>query len=160
VAPFRFRAAAALDLRRRQEDAAAAALGQAEAKFHEVSSTFSAAEAARRQALTDQAAQAREGIDAATLFWHRNWIIRLKATVDDCAATVRAQSVAVHDSRRKWQLARRRRLVLERLRDRSLKRHRADEQQAELKDMDELARIRFVMPDMGSEEEEGAADGD
>ena len=37
---------AALDLRRRQEDAAAARLGQAEARFHELSEAFSAAEAA------------------------------------------------------------------------------------------------------------------
>lgn len=159
MAPFRFRAAAALDLRRQQEDAAAAVLGQAEARFHELSGAFSASEAARAQAQADQAAQAREGIDAATLFWHRNWIIRLKATVDDCAAQVRAQSVTVNDCRRKWQQARRRRLVLERLRDRNLMRHRAHEQQVELKEMDELARIRFVMPDAGSEEE-GAPDGD
>ena len=157
MAAFRFRAAAALDLRRRQEDAAAAALGQAEARFHEVSSEFAAAEAARGRAQADQAAQARQGIDTATLFWHRNWIIRLKATVDDCSAQVRAQSAAVNECRRKWQLARRRRLVLERLRDRAQTRHRALEQRVELKDMDELARIRFVAPDAG---EEGAADGD
>jgi flagellar export protein FliJ len=149
MAAFRFRAAAALDLRRRQEDAAAVVLGQAEARFHEVSSEFTAAEAARVRALADQAAQASRGIDVATLFWHRNWIIRLQATVDDVRTQVRAQSVKVNEARRQWQQARQRRLVLDRLRERALVRYRANEQRAELKDMDELARIRFVMPDAG-----------
>jgi flagellar export protein FliJ len=149
MAVFRFRAAAALDLRRRQEDAAAAVLGEAEARFHEVSSAFAAAEAARGRALADQAAQASRGIDIATLFWHRNWIIRLQATVDDVRVQLRARAATVDEARRAWQMARRRRLVLERLRDRALRRFRADEQRVELKEMDELARIRFVMPDAG-----------
>ena len=139
MAAFRFRAAAALDLRRRQEDAAAVVLGQAEARFQVISSEFDAAEAVRVTAHADQAAQARHGIDAATLFWHRNWIIRLQATVDDVRAQMRAQSVTVEEARRKWQLARQRRLVLDRLRERSLSRYRAHEQRVELKDMDELA---------------------
>jgi flagellar export protein FliJ len=156
MAPFRFRAGAALDLRRRQEDAAAAVLGQAEARFHELSSELIAAEAHRTRALADQAAQAMRGIDVATLFWHRNWIIRLRATVDDVNVRMRAQSIKVHEARRAWQVARQRRLVLDRLRERALARYRADEQRIELKDMDELARIRFVMPDAG---DEGVNDG-
>jgi flagellar export protein FliJ len=157
MAVFRFRAAAALDLRHRQEDAAAAALGQAEARFHEVSSASAAAEHQRARAQADQLAQSRRGIDVATLYWHRNWIIRLQAAIDDLGTQVRAQSVAVDEARRAWQLARRRRLVLERMRERALARHRTNEQRVDLKAMDELARIRFVMPDTG---DEGVTDGD
>lgn len=157
MAAFRFRAAAALDLRHRQEEAAAGALAKAEARFHEVSSACAATEAERGRAQADQLAQSQRGIDVATLYWHRNWIIRLQAAVDDLAMQVRAESVAVDEARRAWQLARRRRLVLERMRDRALTRHRANEQRIELKTLDELARIRFVMPEAG---DEGVTDGD
>ena len=156
MATFRFRAAAALELRLRQEEAAAAVLGQAEARFHEVSSACAAAEAVRGRAQADQLEQSRRGIDVATLYWHRNWIIRLQAAIDDLATQVRAAAVTVDQARRAWQLARRRRLVLERMRERALVRHRANEQRIELKAIDELARIRFVMPDTG----ERVTDGD
>ena len=157
MAPFRFRAAAALDLRHRQEEAAAAVLAQAEAKFREVSSACAAAEVQRARARADQLEQSTRGIDVATLYWHRNWIIRLQAVIDDLAAQMRAGALAVDEARRTWQLARRRRLVLERMRERALTRHRANEQRAELKTIDELARIRFVMPETG---DEGVTDGD
>jgi flagellar export protein FliJ len=151
MTPFRFRAAAALDLRRREEDAAAAVLGHAEARFQELSSATAAAETVRGQAQADQLIQSRRGIDIATMFWHRNWIIRLQATVDQLRTEVRAQSRVVDEARRAWQLARQRRLVLDRLRERALARYRADEQRQELKEIDELARIRFVMPAAGDE---------
>ena len=47
--------------------------------------------------------------------------------------------------------ARRRRLTLERLRERALRRHRVAEQRREVKELDELARARYIAPVPGFE---------
>ena len=149
--PFKFRAAAALDLRQRDEDAAATVLARKEAGFREIEAARAAAERTREAALADQLALSTRGIDMATLFWHRNWIVRLQGAVVDLRAEEKAAGTAVQQAREAWQAARRKRLALERLRDRALVRYRADEQREELKAIDELARVRFTGPVMGLE---------
>jgi flagellar export protein FliJ len=149
--PFKFRAAAALEMRRKEEDAAALELARKEASFRQIEAGLESAERARATALADQHAKSQQGIDIATLFWHRNWIVRLQATVVDLRAELHTAQHAVHIARQAWQLAKRRRLSLERLRDRAQARHRADEQREELKVIDELARVRFTTPDAGME---------
>ena len=149
--PFKFRAAAALDMRRKAEDAAALELARKDASFRQIEASLQSAEHARENALADQHSQSQKGIDIATLFWHRNWIVRLQATVVDLRADVNTAQQAVLVARQAWQLAKRRRLSLERLRDRAQARHRADEQREELKVIDELARVRFTTPDPGME---------
>ena len=149
--PFRFRAAAALEIRRRDEDAAAAVLARNEANYRAIEARCHDAERARTAALAEQAAQPTRGIDVATLFWHRNWIVRLQAVVSDLRLELRAAADGVTTARQAWQFARRRRLALERLRDRALARHRADAQREELKVIDELARVRFTTPGAGME---------
>ncbi len=156
MAPFRFRARAALDLRRQQEQDAAADLARVEARFHDAQTACEATEAQRARAQAEQAAQAGRGIDMATLFWHRNWITRLQAAVDDLRADVRTKAEVVDEAKRVWRLARRRRMALDRMRERALARHRAEEQRQELKMIDELARIRFTM---ASADEGGTNDG-
>jgi flagellar export protein FliJ len=150
--PFKFRAAAALDLRHKQEQEAATALARVEAHFREANEACEAAERHRTQAQADQMAQAYRGIDVSTLFWHRNWINRLQATVYDLRADTRTKADAVDTAKRAWQLARQRFLALDRLRERATARHRAEANRQELKVIDELARIRFVMPDGAREE--------
>ena len=142
--PFRFRAAAALEIRRKAEDDAALELAKKEAVFRRFEASLQAAEDARTAALADQHTQSQRGIDVATLFWHRNWIVRLQATVVDLRAELRTAREAVNTARQAWQLAKRDRLSLERLRDRALSRYRADEQREELKVIVELARVRFT----------------
>jgi len=151
MSPFKFRAAAALEIRRKEEDAAALELARKDANYRQIESALQSAERARESALADQHAQSQRGIDIATLFWHRNWIIRLQATVVDLRVESHAAQQAVEIARQAWQLAKRRRLSLERLRDRAQARHRADEQREELKVIDELARVRFTTPDAGME---------
>ena len=141
---FKFRVAAALDMRRKEEDAAALELAQKDATFQQIEAALRSAEETRERALADQLAQSQQGIDIATLFWHRNWIVRLQATVVNLRADRHAAQQAVQIARHAWQLAKRRRLSLERLRDRAQARHRADEQREELKVIDELARVRFT----------------
>ena len=149
--PFQFRAAAALEMRRRDEDAAAAVLAQQEAHYRAIEASCEATERQRAAALAEQHAQSSRGIDVATLFWHRNWIVRLQTLVTDLRLRQHAAAEAVKTAKQAWQLARRKRLALERLRDRALARHRADEQREELKAIDELARIRYTTPRAGME---------
>lgn len=150
--PFRFRAAAALEVRRKQERDAATLLARAQARFSEAQLAFDDMEQQRRRALEAAAAQAHRGIDESVLFWHRNWIHRLKATADGLNADVRRQSDAVAAAERAWRVARQKCLALDRLRDRALARHNAKEHREELKVIDELARLRFTTPNPGGED--------
>ena len=149
---FRFRAKAALELRQQQEQAAAAALARFEAEFREAEASCAAVERQRLIAQGEQIAQARHGIDASTLFWHRNWIVRLQATVDELRMEMRRRADLAEAARRAWQLARQRHLALDRMRQRSFARHRAAEGREERRDIDEVARLRFTVPPMGREE--------
>jgi len=144
---FRFRAQAALDLRQRQEDDAASVLARAEAEFARIAASRSAAEAERQAAQGGRLAGQRAGIGAGALEWHWNWINGLAATVARLGTELDTQRQAVDAADRHWREARRRRLALERLRDRAARRHQATEQRAERHTIDELARLRFVLPD-------------
>src|SRR6185436_3084238 len=146
---FRFRATAALELRQQQEQTAAAALARFEADFREAEASCTAVERQRSIAQSEQISQARQGIDASTLFWHRNWIVRLQATVDELRIEVRQRADLVEAARKTWQLARQRRLALDRMRQRAFGRHREAEGREERRDIDELARLRFTVPPLG-----------
>jgi flagellar export protein FliJ len=150
--PFRFRALAALDLRRQQEQDAAIAMARVEAHFREAEAACDAIERHRVLAQEAQMAHASKGIDEATLFWHRNWIIRLQATANDLRAEVHRRAEALDAARRAWQIARQRHLTLERMRQRAHSRHRDGEALEERREIDELARLRFTMPQMGRED--------
>jgi flagellar export protein FliJ len=154
VRPFRFRAAAALALRRKEEDLAAAALMRVEAQFHEAQEASAAMERSRAQAQAAGLAQSRLGLDIAALSWHRNWITRLQAAVEDLRATERTHQAAVEQAEAAWRQARRRRVALDRLRDRALARHRAEALREEQKALDELARLKFTMADSAGDEEQ------
>ena len=147
MAEFRFRAQAALDLRRKQEDAAAAALALAEAAFQQIVDQQAALVAERQAAMTERIAQQRVGMAAGTLEWHWNWINGLAATCERLGREVEVRRLAVGQAERLWREARHRRLVIERLRDRLLRRHLDAEQRKDMKNVDELARLRFVLPD-------------
>jgi len=149
---FRFRALAALDLRRQQEQDAAIAMARVEAHFREAEAACDAIERQRLLAQEAQMAHASKGIDEATLFWHRNWIIRLQAAANDLRAEVRRRADALDAARRAWQTARQRHLTLERMRQHAQARHRAGEALEERREIDELARLRFTMPQMGRED--------
>jgi flagellar FliJ protein len=145
MARFRFRAAAALELRRKQESSAHAALARVEARFHELRLARESAVESRRAAQGDLASRERVGSDGATLEWHRTWIVHLSASVDRLGREIEAQARVVADARRAWLEARRRRRALERMRERAEERFRHAETLEENKALDELARLRFVM---------------
>jgi flagellar export protein FliJ len=141
---FRFRAEAALDLRRTQETDAAAAFGRADAAARLAAETRSEAYATRDRAREDLAALGRRGTDVDTLVWHRNWIDHLGRRIADATRLCEARSAEAADARRAWEQARQKRRALEHLRDRALARFARDERRREAIAMDEIARLRYV----------------
>jgi flagellar export protein FliJ len=144
MAVFRFRAAAALEARRRQEDDALAECTRKDGL--KLAADQRCVDVARRRteaahALVD--AETR-GEDGATLAWHRNWISGLAGAAEVAARDAVLATDAVAVARRAWQDARKKRLVLERLRDRAWRRFQHDEARREQRVIDELARVRFT----------------
>jgi flagellar export protein FliJ len=148
---FRFRAAAALELRRQQESAAGVTLAQAEARFREAEAVLEAGIAKRQAAQAAQNDTASRGTDIATLEWHRNWITRLAATITRLRHEVDVRAAVVRDAENAWRDARRRRLALERMKDRAWRRFHEEQRRQELKVIDELARLRFTVPGLVDE---------
>jgi len=141
--PFRFRAQAALDLRRRAEDDARIALARAEEDARLANARArEAAETARIAGDTCAGAQ-RAGITGAELGWHQSWITRQRREVvarnRDAAISAAAVDRAVASVR----AAHQQRRTLERLRDRLATRHRDDLRRHEQRDLDQLAGLRF-----------------
>ncbi len=144
MAVFRFRAAAALDARRRQEDEALLECARKDGLKRDADARCEQIATERRdaaQALIDSQTQ---GEDSSTQSWHRNWIAGLSAAAHVAAAKAAEAAEAVLVSRRIWQEARKKRLVLERLRDRAWRRFRHEETLREQRVIDELARVRFT----------------
>jgi hypothetical protein len=79
--PFRFRAAAALDLRRQREDEARLAQAQAEIELRAADGRVAAARGAVERAVEASASTERAGADAWLITWHRSWITRLRLEV-------------------------------------------------------------------------------
>src|SRR5579862_8203864 len=133
--PFRFRAETALTLRRRQEDEAEVALARAEAQFSEAHRAVTTV--VERQAAAAGACDAavRGGTTGPTLDWHRNWMTGLAAALEVRRREMNRHEVAVAGARKAWYAARRKRLMLERLRDRAQARYRVAEQRWESKQL-------------------------
>lgn len=147
MSEFRFRAVVALDLRRKQETNAATALAVAEAEFRAAEARATEADAQKRTAQGQQLAAARRGTDVGTLLWHRNWITRLSHDLAERRRQVDRLSQVVRDAEGRWRKARQKRLALERMRDRAWRRFQLEQQRQEMKVIDELARLRHVLPD-------------
>ncbi len=143
---FRFRAAAALELRRKQETEAGTALARAEAELRASEQLATQAETTRRTAQQQLLSVERHGSDVATLFWHRNWIVKLSNDLTERRRQVSLLAEAVRQAEQRWRQARQRRLALERMHERALARFKQDQLRQELKVIDELARLRYVMP--------------
>jgi len=152
MSEFRFRAAAALDLRRRQETEAGTALARAEAELRGAEQDAAQADTSRHAAQQHLLSIERHGSDAATLMWHRNWIVRLSNDLAERRRQVTVLAEAARQAEQRWRQARQRRLALERMQERALRRFTHEQLRQELKVIDELARLRYVMPDAWREE--------
>lgn len=144
MAIFRFRAAAALEARRRQEDDALAECTRKDGLKSAADARCTAIETRRREAAQALVGAQEQGQDSSTQGWHRNWIAGLSAAAVVAARDAAGAAEAVAHARRAWQEARKKRLVLERLRDRAWRRFRHEETRREQRVIDELARVRFT----------------
>lgn len=152
MSDFRFRAAAALELRRKQETDAGTALARAEAELRASEQLSAQAETARRAAQQRLMSVERHGSDVTTLLWHRNWIVRLSNDLTERRRQVSLLSEAVRKAEQHWRQARQRRLALERMHERALRRFKQEQLRQELKVIDELARLRYVTADAWRDE--------
>lgn len=152
MSTFRFRARAALELRQKQEDAAAIARSTAIAALSEARTRSDDAHEARRRAQVTQMDRQRHGTDVSAIDWHRNWITRLTALAEQLKAEIDARALALQHAERAWREARRRRLTLERMRERAFRRFQHDQQRRELAVINELATLRHGAPDMWRDE--------
>lgn len=149
MARFKFRAQAALDLRRREEgfkqevvnearrssEAAAHALVDAQGRFDE---------ATRRAHEADAV-----GGDVTTAIWYRNWIKSQRRELVRCEAHAEDRRVQLDDAARELVEARRRVRVLERLKDKAQAEHRQAEHRREQQQLDELAVLQFAIRQRG-----------
>jgi hypothetical protein len=152
--PFRFRAAAALDLRRRREDEARLAHAQAEIESRAADACVAEARSAVDCAVEASASTERAGADAWFITWHRSWITRLRLEVDARRKAAAISAAAAERAAASVRTAHQRRRTLERLRDRGVERYEAEVQRTELEEMNLLAGLRFVgrMADEGGRE--------
>jgi flagellar FliJ protein len=142
--PFRFRAQAALDVRRRVEDDARTALARAEddaraadARVNDATQTMCLA----RETLAD--AQ-RAGVNGGELGWHQSWITRQRLDVDARSRDAAASAAIVERAATSVRAAHKERRTLERLRDRMAARHRVETVRHEQREIDQLASLRFA----------------
>ena len=143
---FRFRGAVALEIAERQEQAAEGALARAEADLSSARVRWETTRVRLRDAGATLMSTARSGASSHVLARQLNWMTGLAVAADARGKETEQLAVAVRRARLAWQIARRRRLTLERLRERALRRHRVGEQRREVKELDELARARYVAP--------------
>jgi flagellar biosynthesis chaperone FliJ len=144
MANFKFRAAAALDLRRKQEDAARIEVAKAEM------AVMAATERSRdaRTRVSDEGNKLlhlqQDGTESWRVQWHRAWIDRQRRDAEARAAELNARTQEAAQAAQIAREAMKKRRVLERLRDRAWHRFEQAQHDQHVKDMNELATLRFV----------------
>ena len=119
--PFVFRAQAALDIRRLQDDAAQRALAIAESELRRADDAVLHAMAQIDRAGADAAAAFARGLDAHQLVWHRNWMTGLERDVVRARQRREERRTDVKAAALRAEQARRALRALERLRDRAVR---------------------------------------
>jgi flagellar export protein FliJ len=145
MARFVFRAEAALDLRRRQEELAQRAQAEAAAAFERAQAAAAAAERAWRDSL----ASSTHVHDPAQREWHRNWSLRQRQDLARKQAMVNDRRAALDAATKRLNLAHRDVRALERLRERAQAAWLAAERRAEQKELDWLGSMRHALGSPG-----------
>lgn len=153
---FRFRAQVVLDLRRREEEAARAALARHRALSERAWGLVQRARGTLAEAGAALAREAAGGAPHQTLMWHQSWITRLRREARAAAEAAAAADQAAAEAVSAVQRATQRRRVLERLHDRALRAYREARSRADLAEMNQLATVRFAHQAI----EQGAHDDD
>jgi len=144
MAKFRFRAQAALDLRRREYDRSQRELAETQRDLHLARTRWQQAsadvDAAQQTAAAVQSAQST----VTELDWYRFWITRLVHERQAHALIVTAREQRVSDAAAVCQRAHQRCEALERFREKARRAHDAAESATERKLIDELASRRYA----------------
>lgn len=144
MSAFRFRAQAALDLRRRELTTAQADLARAERDREAAREGVARATAALVEARHTAAAHGSGTQPARELQWYRFWILRLDHERRAAASRLETREADVAAASAACLRAKVRCESLERLREKALRAHRLAEAEAERKVIDELATRRFT----------------
>ncbi|MGE0042581.1 MAG: flagellar FliJ family protein [Vicinamibacterales bacterium] len=139
--PFRFRAQAALDLRREREEAAERALAVAQAAVRAAEAEVQAARDALDTALRDGAANAATATGAHELTWYQNWILRRRQAVAARRQVEQERRADAHRAAQAAMLARRERMALDKLRDRAYRAFQLAERRSEQKELDLMGAL-------------------
>jgi flagellar export protein FliJ len=141
---FVFRAQAALDLRKMQEESALQALALAESRERDAESALDEAERLLVDMLQRGHAEDATG-DLSARIWRRNWIAGQRQRIARCHEVVAQCRTAAADARGRAQLARRKSKSLERYKDRVWHTYTREEAREEQKVLDELGVTRFAL---------------
>ena len=141
---FRFRAQAALDLRRREDDEAQGVLARAEAGLRAAMQALAEAQERAEAARTQWAVMVQQPGGLSQHLWYRSWIVRL----DGESAAARTVATAREAERARAQAARvrthQRAEALAKFREKSERAWHERLAAEEQKHLDALATIRFV----------------
>ena len=148
---FRFRAQAALDLRRREFDAARRELAVAEQVRDDARRRVEHADAAVRAARDAGSARAHQAGTITDWHWYRFWILRLEHERTAEGVVLASKEARVEAARVACARAKQRCESLERFRAKARETFDAAEAAAERKLVDELATRRFVISSRGFE---------
>lgn len=150
--PFRFRAQAALDIRRKQEEDARRALHSAHAAERLAAETEDAARTALARADEAVRGSFRTITAASELIWQGNWMTGLQRDLGRARQTLAERRSDRQRAAENAQHARMQVLVLERLKERQLRAWQLEARRAEQKALDELAGLRFAAQQRATEE--------
>jgi flagellar FliJ protein len=145
MAAFRFRPQVALDLRRREEEAAQRVVSEARADSERAAQAYDGALAAFEAGVARAAAADGAGGSVTDAIWHRNWIRALRRELVRTEAHAEDRRVQLEAAEQALVVARERVKALERLRERAHAAHLERERREEQRAMDDLATLRFAI---------------
>jgi flagellar export protein FliJ len=144
MATFRFRARVALDLRRKQDDEAQAALGDARRAVRQAEEAVAREERLLHDTLARARDEEAQACDMTRAIWYRQWMRRQRLVIEAAGRLLEERRAAERACAERATAARRRLRALERLRDRLLQNHLEGERRVEQREMDVLGGLRFV----------------
>lgn len=142
---FKFRPQPALDLRRREHEAAQRALARADAERQHAHARYEAAERAAARARHDADEAIRAAPIGADCEWYRFWIVRLDRECGTANAVLEQHDALLEQARVACLQARQRYEALERLREKAYAAYVAGIDAAEKKIIEDLATQRFAL---------------
>ena len=145
MADFIFRPQPALDLRRREEDAAQLAVAEARVISDRAAQAFADAQLAFDAGAARAAALDAAGGSITDVIWHRNWIRSLRRELVRTEANAEDRRVQLEAAEQALLVARERVKALERLKERAVTAHQERQRREEQRAMNDLATLRFAI---------------